>query len=517
MLIGDIVLSNARVFPDKIGIIDAQSRKRFTWREVNERVNRLSNGMIHLGVRKSDRVGIISENSSQCAEFQFAVAKIGAIGCPLNYRLHEKQLELIINDAGPKLIFVQDKFAGLINAISNKLKGIEQLIGISTKKYFSLEYELIINQYPPSEPQVDVKEDDFVMIAYTSGTTGLPKGVLSTHKNRIASCIESCLFTEKCDQDDIALVSAPFCAGIGGSMQCLLPAFAGTTIVMYVLRGDTWAEVVEREKVTVLVTTRSRMIPVWDFLRTSGKNYDLSSLKKVTTAGQAHSKKDLEEIMDFCGVSYSAKMYGLSETVGVGTRLLPHEVKAGLSPVAKEKEKKRLQSVGKPLLSTKLKIVNDKDEEVCLGEFGEIIITGDALSPGYWNNPELNEKAFKNGWFYTKDIGVLDEDGYLYIKGRKDFMIKTGGFMVSPAEIENVLLLHPAINEAAVVGVPHDRWGEAIKAIVCLKKGSNTTEEELKTHCREYLARFQVPKYFEFTENLPKDEAGRIQLKELKK
>lgn len=516
MVLGDIVVSNARHFPEKVGIVDAQTKVKFTWKEVNERVNCLSNALLDLNVRKGDRVGIISENSSQCAEFQFAVAKIGAIGCPLNYRLHEKQLEFIINDAGPKIIFVQDKYVEIMDAIFQNLKGIKHLIGINTPK-FPLEYELIINQRLGGEPQIEVNENDIVTITYSSGTTGIPKGVLSTHKNRIAYCIESCLFAEKFDHDDIALVSAPFCAGVGGQAQLIGPAFAGCTIVMHVLKGETWAEVIEREKVTVVLTTKSRMMPVWNFLRTSGKEYDLSSLKKVTTAGQPHSQKDLLELMKFCGVSYTAKMYGLSETVAIGTRLLPHEVEAGFRPNATEKEKKRLESVGKALLSTRVKIVDEKGEELPAGKFGEVIISGDAVSPGYWNNPELNEKTFKNGWIYTKDIGIFDEDGYLYLKGRKDFMIKTGGFLVSPAEIENILLLHPAVDEAVVIGVPHEQWGEAIKAIVCLKKGSKAAEGELKAHCQQHLARFQVPKIFIITQNLPKDEAGRVQLKEVRK
>jgi acyl-CoA synthetase (AMP-forming)/AMP-acid ligase II len=517
MVLGDIAISNARVFPNKIGIVDAQSGVKFTWKEFNERVNRLSNAMIGHGIKKGDRVGIISENSSQCAEFQFAVAKAGAIGCPLNYRLHEKQLEGIINSAAPKLLFVQDQFARLIHDISSRLKGVEHFIGFSGQQNFPMEYESFIQPYPISEPEIDIKEDDLVMISYSSGTTGLPKGVLSTHRNRVTYCIESCLFAEKFGYDDVALVSAPFCAGVGGQVQLIAPAFVGCSVVMYVLKGNTCGEVIEREKVTVILTTKSRMMPVWDFIRTSGKKYDLSSLRKVTTAGQSHSEKELRELMEFCGVSYTAKMYGLSETVAVGTRLLPHEIEAGLRPNATEKEKKRLQSVGKPLLSTKVKIVNDQGEEVPSGELGEVLISGDAVSPGYWNNPELNKKTFKNGWLYTKDIGVFDEDGYLYLKGRKDFMIKTGGFMASPTEIEQTLLLHPGVNEAVVLGVPHEQWGEAIKAVISLKKGSSVSEKELRAHCQQYLARFQVPKYFEFAENLPKDEAGRIELKEIRK
>lgn len=517
MLLGDIVVNNARLFPDKIGIVDAQSRQRYRWAEVNERVNRLSHALMALGVNKRDRVGIISENSSQCPELHFALAKIGAIVCPLNYRLHPKQLELIIKDADPKIMFVQNQYADLMDGISSNLQGIKTYIGIGSENRYPREYEALIQEHSASEPVLQIQEDDPVIITYSSGTTDLPKGILSTHKNRIAYALESCLFADRYDHDDVVLVSAPFCAGVSGQIQLVAPALVGAAIVMLVLKGETWGEVIERERVTAMITTKSRMMPVWDFFKKSRLTYDLSSLRKVTTGGQTHSEADLREIMEFCDVAYTAKMYGLSETAATGTRLLPSEVAAGLRPGASKKEKKRLDSVGKSVLSMKMKVVNEEGEEVGPGELGEVLLKGDSVSPMYWNKPEPTERAFKNGWFHTNDMGVLDEDGYLYLKGRKDYMIKSGGFLVSPLEIEQVLLRHAAIKEAAVIGVPHERWGEAVRAIVVLKAGEKITVEELKAHCRGHLAGFQVPKTFEYAERLPRDETGRVQLKVLQK
>ncbi|MCP4682481.1 MAG: AMP-binding protein, partial [Desulfobacterales bacterium] len=261
MLVGDIVCNNARLFPEKIGIVDAQSRLRFTWKEINSRVNRLVNALTALGVGKGDRVGIISENSYQCAEFHFTLAKMGAIGCPLNYRLHAKQLDFIINDAAPRILLVQEQYAELIDSISPNLNTVEQYVGLDGEGCYPLDYESLLKEHPDTEPSVEIHENDAIIITYTSGTTGLPKGILSTHKNRIAYALESCLFADRYDHDDVVLVSAPFCAGVSGQIQLVAPALVGATAVMFVLRGDTWGEVIEREKVTALITTKSRMMP----------------------------------------------------------------------------------------------------------------------------------------------------------------------------------------------------------------------------------------------------------------
>jgi len=516
MVIGDLLVNNARLYPDKIGIIDGKTGVRYTWKEINKRVNCLSNGLIDLGVKKGDRIGLISQNSLECGEFQFVVAKTGAIGCGLNYRLQPKVIEGLINDAGLKVLFVQNQYSQLINSIKADLKTVEHFVAIGEGHGFDIDYEACIKKYPGKEISVEVKDDDPVMIAYSSGTTGVPKGVIMTHRNRLSFCLENCICSERYNLDDIVSVSAPWCAGAAGQVQFLAPALAGCTIVMHVV-GPTWAEVVERERISVAMMTKSRFMPVWDHIEKTGKKYDLSSLKKVTLGAEAITAEDLKKIMDFCGVSFSAKAYGISETSACVSRLLAHEVTAGLSPNATETEKKRLESVGKPLLSTKVRIVDDDGREVAPGNIGEVIIKGDCVSPGYWNKPELTREKFRDGWYHTGDTGMYDDDGYLYLKGRKDYIIKTGGFLVSPTEVENAILKHPAIKEVAVISVPDPRWSEAIRAVVVIKDENDITEDELKNHCREVLSGFQIPKSFVFVSKLPRDEARRVQLAELKR
>jgi acyl-CoA synthetase (AMP-forming)/AMP-acid ligase II len=517
MLLGDILIQNCDVFPHKTGFIDGQNQNRYTWIEVNKRVNALGNSIIEMGCKKGDRVAIISENSLECAEFHFATAKVGVIACPLNYRLHPKQLRAIIRDAGPRMVFFQSQYYELVENISGDVGSISHYVSIGEEKASPIDYESLINIGSHDEPVAEVNETDPVIITYSSGTTGLPKGIVSTHKNRIAYGLESCLFAERFTHDDVVLVSAPFCAGVSGQIQLTAPAMVGASVVMYVLKGDTWGEVIEREKVTALITTKSRMMPVYEFSKNSKRKYNLSTLRKVTTGGQTHSEEDLRELLGFCGVSYTAKMYGLSETAATGCRLLPDEIRACLQEGATEAEKRKLDSVGKPVMSMKLRLIDKDGREVNRGEIGEIVLKGDSVSSGYWKNKDLTERTFRDGWLFTGDMGLQDEDGYVYLRGRKDFMIKSGGFMISPIEIERVLMNHPAVHEAAVIGLPDEKWGEAVVAIIGLKENRVIDENALKQFCRENLARFQVPKTFRFISSLPRDEAGRIQVGELKR
>jgi acyl-CoA synthetase (AMP-forming)/AMP-acid ligase II len=516
MVIGDIPVSNARLFPYRLALVDGQTGERTTWGEANLRINRLANGLLQLGITKGDRVALLSENSLACAEFYFATAKIGVIGCPLNYRLKDTQIGAVLRKARPKVSFVQPKYQGLFASAIRDFDGNNRVIDLPGVTRGPTAYQALLDESSIDEPTIQVEENDILMITYSSGTTGLPKGVISTHRNRIAYCLESCLFADRYSWKDVVLNSAPFCAGVTGSAVLAAAAFAGAATVMHVLKGNTWAEVVESERVTALITTTARMVPVWEFLAKEGKQFDLSSLQRVTTGGQPHSEADIRKIIEFCGVDTSAKMYGLSEASCTGTRLLASDVTAGLRPEATEKEKRRLESVGKPLLSMRIKVVDVEGQEVPPGQVGEVLLAGDAVSPGYWEDPEQTARQFRNGWLHTRDMGALDEDGYLYLKGRKDYMVRTGGLLVSPREVEAVLKLHPSVADAAVLGVPDERWGEAVKAVVCLRKEDRVVEEDLKAHCRQHLAGYQVPKHFVFVEDLPRDEAGRVRVKDLK-
>jgi acyl-CoA synthetase (AMP-forming)/AMP-acid ligase II len=266
---------------------------------------------------------------------------------------------------------------------------------------------------------------------------------------------------------------------------------------------------VERERITYasLLPTTFRMVK--DYLKQSPHKYDLSSLRKFQPEGGQHCPgEDLREMLDYFNIppNMTCKPYGMTEAMP-STYLIPEDVAVALSPKATEKEKRRLDSIGKPLFNGRVRVVDENDNDVPRGQIGEIIVRGDQVMKGYWNNPELTARALRGGWFHTSDLGVLDEDGYLYFAGRKDFVIKTGGLLVGPEEVEAVIMEHPAVAEVAVIGLSDERWGQAVTAITCLKQGCSITAEEIIEHCRKRLASFQVPKTVIFTEKLPRDIA----------
>jgi acyl-CoA synthetase (AMP-forming)/AMP-acid ligase II len=305
----------------------------------------------------------------------------------------------------------------------------------------------------------------------------------------------------------------------GNLAHFLCACFAGITVVIPAFSGKNFVEMIEREKVTRAYVNPTTYRIVRDYVEASERQYDLTSLRKLAMGGgQPTSAEQLKEILDYFHIPYSSssKAYGQAEVCSPATFLLPSDVAAGLRPDATGEERRRLDSVGKPLGNTQVRVVDDNDEDVPPGQRGEILLKGDGVMKGYYNKPELNEKALRGGWYHTADMGILDEEGYLYFAGRKDFLIKSGGLFVSPEEVEKTILQHPAIAEAAVIGVPDEKWGQVVKAIVYLKSEMTATEDEIKEHCRKHLARFQVPKSVEFTEELPRESAyGKISRDEL--
>jgi acyl-CoA synthetase (AMP-forming)/AMP-acid ligase II len=513
LIVGDIVKNNARLYPGKAGIVDKDIR--LTWKQVDQRTNSLVNALAGLGLQKGDRVVIISENNHYYAEFLLSVAKSGFIGIGVSYRFTPQQLAAVINDCRPRAILCQGKFSSAINEVKSQVEGVDYLIGVGEGHGFPLDYDTLLAEAPGDSIEADVDENDTCLIIYTTGTIGAPKGVITTHRIWF-SILMTRLLAYRLSADDVYLVHGPLYLA-GGLQHFFTACLAGTTVVIESFSAGKFTELIEREKVTV-----SHLLPVHykllrDHLETTGHKNDLSSLKKLAFgAGQAVLAEQVRDILDFFGVSWSNKLYGMTE--GIVSFLMSEDIAAGLSPSASDSQRRRLDSVGKPVFGARVRIVDEDDKDVPRGEVGEILVKSDYWMAGYWNNPDLSRQVMRNGWYHTSDMGMFDEDGYLYLVGRKDALIKSGGLFVAPREVEDVILQHPVVAEVAVIGVPDKAWGQIVKAVVCLKEGEQATEEEIREHCRHHLASYQVPRVVDFATKLPKDPVyGKVSLKELMK
>ena len=499
------------ICPDKTAIVFED--KRYTFSQLNERVNRLANGLLKLGIRKGDRVAFLQVNCNQCVETYFAVAKTGAIYMPLNFRARGNELSYILNTAEATTLLAGERYIPLINSIRPELKYLEHLISIENKHDDMLYYEDMISSSPADEVVTEI-DDDTTILLYTAGTTGFPKGVMLSHNSFAIYMLENVTPADPlADEGNILTVPLYHVAGIQAMMAAI---YGGRTLVMErQFEPKEWMELVEREK-----ANRAMMVPTMlkqlldhpDF----GK-HDLSSLKVITYGAAPMPLPVIRKALEvFPGVSF-INAFGQTETASTITSLSPEDHVLSGTEEEKEKKLKRLASIGKPMSDVEMKVIDDDGNELPQGEVGEIVARGPRVMTGYWKDEEKTAKTIdKDGWVHTGDVGYVDEDGYFFLSGRSSDMIIRAGENISPEELENVIRTHPKVEDVAVIGVPDETWGEEPRAVVIVKKGEMATEEEIMEHCREQLASFKRPRSVVFVDSLPRNPMGKLIKREIR-
>jgi len=511
MLLGDILISNARRYPDKLALVDAENK--YSWKELNGRVNRLANGLIDLGMRKGDRIAIISDNCHQYVETLFASAKLGLISVCMNYRFAGEQLSRMMIITEPKAIIIRDSYQEAIESIRPELPFIDAYIGFGTTHHYEFDYESLVSGSSNGEPTVEVSEDDAYAICFSSGTTGEPKAAVISHKNRIANSNQITVAHAATRENTMLL---PLALYTSATQQYLFTyAFVGATQVVINFSPEDYLEAIEKEKVDTVMINFTLYNLIKEYLSKSTREYDLSSVKLLRSAGQGLSYEQWREVIEFFHNPLVIKGLAMTEA-GLATSGIPEEYKAWLSPQASPEEKRKFGSLGKPMLGVQMRVVDGNDQDVPPGEIGEFICKGDNVVKAFWNQPHITEQTLRGGWLHTGDLAMIDDDGYMYLMGRKDDRIRTGGLNVYPVEIEEVLARHPAVKEIAVFGISDEHWGEIIMAAAILREGHEVTEDELKEYCRRHVARYEVPKKFFFVEDFPRHPVWkRVQKKEL--
>jgi acyl-CoA synthetase (AMP-forming)/AMP-acid ligase II len=510
MTVGEMLTRNANKFPTKKAVVSEEASLDF--KTLNDRVNRLANALVKKGLKKGDRIGVLIHNCHQFIEIYFAAAKTGGIFCPYNNHLKQWELKDIIDYSTPRLLFIDKDFAGMINALMPDLKSVESFICLQKvdEAYWN-DYEAMIAQSHAGEPGIKILEDDIQSIIFTAGTTGRPKGAMRTHRHLMSDATASAIDL-RVGYDEKVLITFPM-YHVACEDNIVRHSLLSNTIYTKKEGGFNPPEVLEyiaKEKISriqLVPTMIHSLIQVPDVSK-----YDLSSLKLILYAGSSMPVELLKKALAIfpCGF---AQLYGQTESGPFTTVLKPEDhIQDGT-----EKSVARLASSGKPALNYEVRIVDDSDNDVPMGEVGELIVRSEAMMIGYWQMPEETEKKLKNGWLHTGDLAKFDEDGYVYIVERKGDMIISGGVNVYPREIEEVLYRYPAVSEASVIGLPDEHWGEVVKAVIVLKSGAQATEDEIKDFCGKNLAGFKKPKSVDFWKELPKSPQGKILKKDIRK
>jgi len=470
---------------------------RMTYGELNARVNRLANAMNSMGLKKGDRAGVLLFNCSQYLEIYYAAAKLGVILVTMNYRLAANELQYILDDSKPTALFYGRQFDEVMPSLRKNSDYIQNYIYIGDRSpENTLYYESFLMEHPDTEPSADISMEDAQLIIYTSGTTGYPKGALITHANTLWTCVNQLIFFKDLNENDSALVVMPlYHCGAQNDFTTPVLNMGGKLIIMERVDIIEIAKTIERERITtaLLLPTLLHMI----FQMPDLEKYDFSSLRYVQTGGAPLPEVTIDNFYRKMGY-HICQVFGLTEGTALTTIL------------DKESAFRKKGSAGRPLFHVDLKIVDENDQEVPPGNVGELLQKGPTVMKGYWNNPEATKNTIKNGWLYTGDMAYCDEEGFLYIVDRKKDMIISGEENIYPAEIEQVLYSHPKIQEAAVIGVPDEKWGESVKAIVVVKPGQNLTAEEVIAYTKEHLASYKKPKFVEFINEIPRNPSQKV-------
>lgn len=503
MTVGDMIFRNAKKFPYKMALIS--DGIKMTFKSLNERVNRLADALLKIGLNKGDRIGLLVHNCYQFIEIYFVCTKIGAVFCPYNNHLKQFELKDLIDYSEPKYLIVDYDFFENIKNLKDELKSVEKYICLQKPGLSFLDdYELLIKDGLNREPDIKVLEDDVMSIIFTGGTTGRPKGAMRTHRHLISDAVAS-VIELKVDYDDSVLITFPM-YHVACEDNIVRHSFMPNTIHIKKEGGFNPAEILDyisREKITrcqFVPTMIHSLIQVPDVSK-----YDLSSLRLILYAGSSMPVELLKKALAIFPYGF-AQMYGQTESGPVTTVLKSEDHILDGS----EKSLKRLASSGKAVINYEIRIVDENDNDLPVGEVGEIICRSEAIMIGYWHMAEESARKLRNGWLHTGDLGRLDEDGYLYILERKDDLIISGGVNIYPREIEEVLYSHPAVSEASVIGLPDEHWGEIVKAVIVLMDGTQVTEKEIIDFCGKKLAGFKKPKSVDFWKELPKSPQGKI-------
>ncbi|HEX5504926.1 MAG TPA: long-chain-fatty-acid--CoA ligase [Thermomicrobiales bacterium] len=494
-----------RLYGDREAVVDGELR--LTYEQFFDRCDRWSAALHGLGVRTGDRVAYIAPNTHAQLESFYAVPQLGAVLVPINYRLTADDFHYIITHSGARVVCAHGDYLDAVDGIRDRLPGVEHYVALEGARAGWEDYEALLARSSGEYERPDIAEGDLLTINYTSGTTSRPKGVMITHRNAYMNAVGT-LVHHHMAPDDRYLWTLPMFHANGWTFVWIVTAVGGAHICLRRVEPARIFPLIDAERVTMLCAAPTVLIGI------ANSPEELRRQARpgvhVFTAGAPPAAATIERIEGELGWEIT-HVYGLTETAPFITICEPLPEHAGLAPADLATIKSR-QGV-ELITSGELLIVDEQGREVPHdGEtLGEIVVRGNVVMDGYYNDPEATATAMRDGWFHSGDAAVVHPDGYAEIRDRIKDVIISGGENISSIEVEGALLRHPAIQEVAVVGLPDEQWGESPHAFVVLKPGAMATDEELRQFTRDRLAHFKTPRGFHFVDELPKTATGKIQ------
>lgn len=498
------------VYGDKEAVVCGSHR--ITYKQLGERAHRWSNAVLGLGLQKGDRVALLAQNDHRLLEAFFGAPRIGVVSMPINFRLTPADFQFILNHGGAKVLIVEKGLENQIDAIRDELETVKHFVLISDDGKVGefqsswTDYEqLLADASPDAPPPVEIDENETSALLYTSGTTGMPKGVMLTHRNLYLNAMNSLIEFGLRDTDRFLQATAQFhCNGWG--LPYAVTAVGGTQVILKKFSPEIVFDLIQREKISIMCLAPTMITMLLNAPDSADRNIPKNI--RVGTAGSSPPMAVIQELQNRFGCDV-IQVYGLTETSPFLTvsKLKPH-----MSDWSDEEQCRYKTRSGYPMIGVDVRVVDDQGADVDPDgvQTGEVIARGNVVMSGYWEQPEATEAVIVDGWFHTGDIATIDDGGSIEVVDRMKDLIISGGENISSIEVEGVLYQHPAVLEAAIIAVPDEKWGEAPKAIVVLKSGASATKTDLVEFCRANLAHFKCPKSVAFTEALPRTATGKV-------
>ena len=503
----------ASIFPDQEILVFGE--RRWTYGQLWQRVQQIGNALRSAGVEPGDRVAVLQTNSDDYVATYFATALIGGVFVPVNYRAKPLELKHILSTAKTKVLLAGDRYLSLVESLRPELPTVATYVALESEQSGMTHFPELLERATSECEEAPIDDSETTILMYTSGTTSLPKGVMLTHNEFTAYVVNNVEMADGTPRG-AALLSAPL-YHIAGATNIMTNMFTGRKLVVLPQFDATdWLRAAQDEEVThaFVVPTMMKMIidhPKFD-------EHRLDRLSNLSYGGAAMPFPVIRRAIEMFPPTVGfVNAFGQTETTSTLTVLGPDDHKLDGSEEEVARSLKRLTSIGRPLPDVEVKVVDDEGNSLPSGEVGEIWVSTPRLMKGYANDEGGADSPVVDGWLPTRDMGWIDEDGYIFLGGRKDDMIIRGGENIAPAEVEAVLQTHPCVEEAAVIGFANEEWGQQVGAIVVLRPGKQATVEDLQSHCHELMASFKKPEIIHIVEELPKNQMGKVLKTDLRK